>query len=112
MEKNTGDSYIRRPEGWRVVTRTGLEGQVSGRVFQRPISKFNFRAKTSLCLFSFTSFLLYFLFPPLSSSVSLVSTIFNFRIRKACENLVSCFSSLPFFFYLLFAFCSFPFLLY
>jgi hypothetical protein len=36
---------------------SGLEGQVSGRVFQPPISKFNFRAKTSLCLFSLTSFL-------------------------------------------------------
>lgn len=64
MEKNTGYSYIRKPEGRRVVTRTGLEGQVSGRVFQRPISKFNFRAKTSLCLFPFTSFLPSFLSPP------------------------------------------------
>jgi hypothetical protein len=50
---------IARAEGLRgkEASLSGAEGQVSGRVFQRPISKFNFRAKTSLCLFSSTSFL-------------------------------------------------------
>jgi hypothetical protein len=64
MEKNSGYSYSRRPEG-REASLTGAEGQVSGRVFQRPISKFNFRAKTSLCLFSSTSFLSLLVFSPL-----------------------------------------------
>jgi len=64
MEKNSGYSYSRRPEG-KEASLTGAEGQVSGRVFQRPISKFNFRAKTSLCLFSSTSFLSPLVFPPL-----------------------------------------------
>lgn len=49
----------------RKASLTGAEGQVSGRVFQRPISKFNFRAKTSLCLFSSTSFLSPLVFSPL-----------------------------------------------
>ena len=49
----------------REASLTGAEGQVSGRVFQRPISKFNFRAKTSLCLFSSTSFLSPLVFSPL-----------------------------------------------
>lgn len=49
----------------REASLRGAEGQVSGRVFQRPISKFNFRAKTSLCLFSSTSFLSPLVFSPL-----------------------------------------------
>lgn len=78
----------------------GLEGQVSGGVFQLPISKFNFRAKTSLCLFSLS-------YPiPVSVSFFFSLSFLQLRIRKAPRNLVCCFSPHPFSFCVLFTFSS------
>lgn len=86
----------------REASLTGAEGQVSGRVFQRPISKFNFRAKTSLCLFSYTSFLSPLVFSPLLTCFfSYLFLPFPHK-KRFCKSSFFCFSSLPFTFLLLF----------